>query len=248
MLDLIHDRHEKQDGQMTGGWVTCEEVASGAGAVAARYADVLAFAIWPSLGHKLLGYEVKASKADLKRELADLSKHEAVAKYCDEWWLVAWDEAILLDGIPETWGILLTKEVDGGGEHGERKLVVHRKAAPAEPVPWSKHFIASLVRNAHDQRPAASFLARVANNVARQSRADGEMAECHRWEAKLSRLNIALYGENKYKWPREAQDPDVTILRAVELLAIHAPTVQPAEKNGTARAAATLAGAFGAFP
>ena len=212
MLDLVRRKYDAESG-MSRAWVACEEVADGTGWGAGRFADVLAFAVWPSLKHVMIGYEVKASRSDLKRELADLSKHEALACFCDEWWLVAWDESVLLDGIPASWGILLTREADG-----DRELFVHRKAEKREAEPWTRNFVASLVRNAYDQSPRAGLLVNIANEAVRQERPWAKQAEERRQRELIAPLCRLLFGDNDWRWPREAHDPAKVIEMAVQRL------------------------------
>src|ERR1041384_1602390 len=89
MVDLLRDRFCAGDG-MSLSHVVLEEVAPGTGWMGgSRWADVLVLSVWKSKGRTLNGYEIKASRADLKKELRDLDKHQALARYCDEWWLVA---------------------------------------------------------------------------------------------------------------------------------------------------------------
>lgn len=212
MLDLVRQKYDADSG-MSRSWVACEEVADGTGWGAGRFADVLAFAIWPSLKNIMIGYEVKASRADLKKELSDLTKHQAIAQFCDEWWLVAWDEKILVDGIPEDWGILLTR-----GDDQERELFTHRKAAKREPVAWDRNFVASLVRNAYDQSPRAGHVVRVADVAAREARRQEQSAADGRTRELLKPIARALYGDNEWKWPKEARDAKDLIERAAERL------------------------------
>ena len=212
MLDLVRRKYDAESG-MSRAWVACEEVADGTGWGAGRFADVLAFAIWPSLKHAMIGYEVKASRADLKRELADLTKHEALARFCDEWWLVAWDETVLLDGIPESWGILLTRDVDG-----DRELIVHRKATKRVAQEWTRNFVASLVRNAYDQSPRAGLIASVAAASARQATLQAEQSAGYVRRDLVAPLARLLFGDNDWRWPSEARDPAKVIELAVQRL------------------------------
>lgn len=213
MLDLVRRRYPADEG-MSLSHVVLEEVAPGTGWVRfQRFADVLALGVWPSKGLTLDGYEVKASRADLKRELAELTKHQALARYCDSWWLVAWDEAVLIDGIPEEWGILLTADDDDG-----RKLVVKRKATARTPEPWPRAFICSLVRNAFHQSPGAAYVARACVEAHRRGVRDAETtARLDRDEAARA-VAVAIYGENSWKWPKEARDTDHLLRIAAERL------------------------------
>jgi len=105
MVDLLRQSYPAERNGILS-HVVIEEVAPGTGwAATQRWADMLALSVWPSKGLTLDGYELKASRSDLRRELADPTKHEAVAQYCDTWSLVAWDEGVLVDGIPNWWGI-----------------------------------------------------------------------------------------------------------------------------------------------
>lgn len=57
---------------------------------------------------KIVGYELKVSRADLLSELNDPTKAETWAQYCTEWWLLVSDPALvegMEDKIPEYWGI-----------------------------------------------------------------------------------------------------------------------------------------------
>jgi len=156
MLDLVHRMFEGGRQDLAPPYVVVEEVAPGTGFSGPnRYADVVALSTWPSRGLKLEGFELKASKADLRRELADPGKHRAVARYCDEWSLVVYRRSIL-EGleIPAEWGILAVDDATG------EELETIRKPAKLSPDPWPRAFVCSLVRNAHMQSPRAHFIAR----------------------------------------------------------------------------------------
>lgn len=72
-----------------------------------RRADLICHGLAYATGKKLVGHEIKVTRADLLAELSDLTKADPWLKYCDEWWLVLADES-LMDGleIPEIWGIM----------------------------------------------------------------------------------------------------------------------------------------------
>ncbi len=121
-------------------WIFVEEVGNGTGTNVSRHADALALGLWPSRGYEIHGYEVKISRGDVRRELDDPSKADAVGKFCDYWWLVVQDLSII-DGliIPSTWGILYPKN---------RVLRVHRKAPKREAKEVNRAFAAALIRKA----------------------------------------------------------------------------------------------------
>ncbi len=56
--------------------------------------------------YQMHGHEVKVTRTDWLKELADLSKSEEWKQYCDRWWLVA-PAGVLRDGeLPEGWGYM----------------------------------------------------------------------------------------------------------------------------------------------
>jgi hypothetical protein len=210
MRDLVRAQYPADRG-VSLSHVVVEEVAPGTGwSSTQRWADVVVLGMWPSKGLDLHGYEVKASKADLKKELADPSKHEALARYCDTWTLVAWDEAVLADGIPDWWGIKLTRQADGG----DRELVVHRRPEVREPEPWPRAFVCSLVRNTYYQSPGAAYVARACVEAARRGKDNGRREA----RALLYPLARALYGQDEWKWPAAARDHDHLVALAVDRL------------------------------
>lgn len=189
MLDLVHRSYvpDWNDRQRPISHVVVEEVAPGTGWGSSRYADVLALSVWPSDGLKLHGFEIKASRADLKRELADPSKHHAVARYCDTWTLVLWNEA-LYDGlqIPAEWGIQVVTGDD------DDALTVIRKSPKLIPDPWSREFCCSLVRNAFQQSPGAAYVARACKTARNDGLNDGQQAAEQEKRAELRLLARAL--------------------------------------------------------
>ncbi len=207
MLDLIHRRYESR-GNLPPGYVVIEEVAPGTGWGASRYADVMALSVWKSNGWTLDGFEIKSSRTDLRRELADPSKHLATARYCDSWTLVIWDAA-MIDGltIPETWGILAV--VDDA-------LVKVRKPAKLTPLPWPREFICSLVRNASQQSPRAQFVARACLTASQDGVKHGRDVADFEWDHTIRPLAIAMWGKNEYQWP--SADPEKIIAAAIALI------------------------------
>ena len=214
MLDLVHQSVPITTNGTAPSHVVVEEVAPGVGwSGVQRWADVLVLGMWPSKGLALEGYEVKASKADLKRELRDPKKHEALARYCDYWWLVVWDESLLVDGIPETWGVMVTVD----GKHGERELKVLKKATKLTPLPWPRAFVCSLVRNAHQQSPGAAYVARACVAAARRGEQDGRRWADGETRRALEPLRDLLFAD-KDRWMRP-NDPETILRVACERLA-----------------------------
>lgn len=117
------------------------EVAADTGMKANRHIDALACGIWPSVGHEIAGIEIKVSRSDWKREMADPAKAQELMRFCNRWWLACPDGLITADEVPATWGILYLKE--GGG------LRVKKQAPALTPDPITRGFMMAVVRQAN---------------------------------------------------------------------------------------------------
>jgi hypothetical protein len=61
-------------------------------------------------GYPVHGHEVKVSRSDWLTELKNPDKADAFRRYCDYWWLVVPDRAIVHDGeLPAGWGLLAVR-------------------------------------------------------------------------------------------------------------------------------------------
>lgn len=148
MLDLLHDRYSQRSQANAQRFVCAEHVRSHCGfsgwdftngtARIMRTADFIAQETWEARGLLLHGHEVKVSRSDWLHELADPTKAGAVKRYCDRWWLVVPNKAIVRDDLPDDWGLLV---IGKGGA-----LRVAKSAPPLEPEPWPPTFRASLLR------------------------------------------------------------------------------------------------------
>lgn len=72
-----------------------------------RRADLIWQGVTTATGDLLAGHEVKVSRADVLVELRDLTKTDPWQRFCDRWWLVVSDPA-LIDGLdlPPSWGVM----------------------------------------------------------------------------------------------------------------------------------------------
>lgn len=137
----LHRRLETRYGPPA--WAYFAELRSGTGGAHRRTADAVAMGLYPSRGLELHGFEIKATRADLIREIQEPDKAAPVADFCDFWWLVlpptmagyASKEA------PATWGILVPRS---GG------LGVKRAAGKLRPKPIGRPLLASILRRAHE--------------------------------------------------------------------------------------------------
>lgn len=121
-------------------WAIMWEVGEGTGANVGRYADAVMMSLWPSRGLELHGVEVKVSRSDWKREAQDPRKAEAVAKYCDRWWIHT-PPGIVEDvsELPPAWGL---REFDG------KVWRTIREAEKTDAAPISRPFLAAMLRRA----------------------------------------------------------------------------------------------------
>jgi phage-related protein len=90
------------------------EVGNSTGFKCNRHADVLVMSLWPSRGLEVIGFEVKVSRSDWKRELEHPEKADVIAQYCDRWFLAVGDENIVQPGeLPATWGLYVPAKRGG---------------------------------------------------------------------------------------------------------------------------------------
>lgn len=130
-------------------WALLEEVADSTG-FAGRFCDAMAMGLWKP--RELHGFEIKVSRADWLRELKDPSKAEAFRQFCDRWWLVVSDRAIVRDGeLPAGWGLMARDDADA--------LRVLTQAPPLTPVAPTRDFLAALARRMVEQSVDTTVLA-----------------------------------------------------------------------------------------
>lgn len=140
------------------------QVPNGTGSHKSRTADALAMSLWPSRGLELFGFEVKVSRGDWLRELKEPAKADAIARYCDRWWVVAPDASIVKPAaLPKGWGLLVMR---GSG------LAAKIEAALIETEPIPRTFLAAVLRIA--ARPTEQEIARVSHNSFAAGRVEGE--------------------------------------------------------------------------
>jgi hypothetical protein len=125
VLDLLR-RHYLPEGRQPAG-IFAPEIQAPA---SPRRADLIWQGVSIAAHGKLIGHEIKVTRSDLLAELADATKPDAWLRYCDEWWLVVSDPA-LIEGleIPELWGIMAPPS-----GRRTRSMTVLRKAPRLKPV------------------------------------------------------------------------------------------------------------------
>lgn len=128
-------------------WALFENVSNATGGRASRWADALVMSLWPSRGLDIHGVEIKVSRSDMMRELQDPQKAEAVASYCDYWWVAVGSASIVkIDELPRTWGLLVPISVKG-----VVTMKAVKEAAKLKPKALDRGFLASILRRASEQ-------------------------------------------------------------------------------------------------
>lgn len=104
-----------------------------------RTADALVMGLWSSRGIYLHGVEIKVDRYDWSREKKNPKKAEAIAQFCDYWWIAAGNERVVaLAELPENWGLLAAND--------KGKLRSVKAAKRLEPQPITRDFLAGLMR------------------------------------------------------------------------------------------------------
>lgn len=118
-------------------------VPNGTGMQKSREADGVAMSLWPSRGLELIGFEIKSARGDWLNELKNPAKAEAICKFCDRWYVVTGATGIAKqEELPPTWGLM---------ERRGEKLVITKEAPKLDPLPFSRPFLAGLLRRTQEQ-------------------------------------------------------------------------------------------------
>jgi hypothetical protein len=103
MLYEALERHYRKPGAAHHGEILIREVpAPGSG----RLADLIRIGLWPSRGYALDVHELKVTRADWLRELADPGKADAWWPHCSRFWVVAPAGVVHTNELPPGWGLL----------------------------------------------------------------------------------------------------------------------------------------------
>lgn len=154
-------------------------VANATGSVSRR-ADAIVQSLWPSRGLWFAGVEIKVSRADWLRELKDGGKAEAIARFCNRWFLAVSDAGIVLPNeLPDGWGLIAP-------ERGALRIVT--KSIDRTPEPWTPSFRAAILRAAQE-----SVASEQALRTAREAgRAEGAASARERIDGETEHLRREL--------------------------------------------------------
>jgi hypothetical protein len=169
-ITAAHVRVALRDRFPTREYALLFEVGSGTGIEARRHADAVVMGLWPSRGLEVEGIEIKVSRSDWQTELKKPEKAEAVARFCNRWWIVAAAGIVKPEELPVTWGLMEL------AEPGSSLRV--RVPAPAKPAdPLDRTFVAAMLRRASEADLAEVNL-RVQEHTAAIQKAADERIEC----------------------------------------------------------------------
>lgn len=121
--------------------VFLDEVKGGTGWSSNRTIDAISVGMWPSRGCLIEGYELKTSRRDWQGELRNPEKAEAIAQYCDRFWLVTTADVAELGEVPPHWGWMVR-------ETKAKRLTCRREPTPLEGTIPPPEFIAAMLRRA----------------------------------------------------------------------------------------------------
>ena len=161
------------------------EVPNGTGGNVSRHADALVMSLWPSRGLDLYGFELKSSRTDWQKELATPAKADAIARYCDYWYLVVGDKDIVRPGeLPPTWGLIVPHN---------NGLKVITEATRLEAVPIGRKFLAALFRAAQNNILPEAQIREIKNTAFTEG--SNSAKETYEWQIKQHQERCHLFRE-----------------------------------------------------
>ena len=96
-----------------------------------RRADAIAVNTFPSRNFKIVGFEFKASRSDWLSEKREGAKSDYFVTLCDEWYVVAWNNVVKEEELPEGWGLLeLKPNSEQLYKQVESELTEHQQGEP----------------------------------------------------------------------------------------------------------------------
>ncbi len=159
------------------GYVLLEDVGDGAGFGNSGWSDAIAMQTWPSKGLAFIGFEVKASRSDWKRELDRPGKNAGWLACCHEWYVAAPDGVVQLAELPAGWGLMLPS--------GATNLRIAKRSDRPAPEPVTMDMIAAIFRASANSRK------HVLRQLISDQRAEIRAKECADHEELKRRLAAA---------------------------------------------------------
>jgi hypothetical protein len=109
LVKLIRERYplNRPDGYQK--YVVLEQVPDGTGMYHGRWIDAVVFDLWPSKGLLRSAFEIKVSRSDFLRELANPVKYKWAVESFHEFWFVAPQDVIKIEELPANVGWLFPR-------------------------------------------------------------------------------------------------------------------------------------------
>jgi hypothetical protein len=104
-----------------------------------RTADGIVFSVYPSRGLWMAGVEIKVSRSDWKKELADAEKADEISKYCHAWYVAAPVDVVPVNEVPLPWGLIECTAATA--------KIVKKPKHIAKPTPLDILLVASIFRS-----------------------------------------------------------------------------------------------------
>lgn len=139
-------------------WLRAFEVPDVAGAQPSRYCDAMFVHRDPSRGD-LVGIEIKVSRGDMRRELADPSKAATFSTRVYDWFVAAPVGVLSGSDVPPRWGWLT---VGDDGTVRQERMPVRNEAPAVWTHSWRLAFMGAVQRTATYFAPSASAASSVA--------------------------------------------------------------------------------------
>jgi hypothetical protein len=242
LLDRIEKRYSAPH------WIFLREVRNDTGFQSNRSADAVAVGMYHSRGQLLIGFEKKISRSDWLRELKRPDKAEGICRFCDQWYVVIPELAIIgLDEIPITWGLMV---VNGN------KLQVAKQAPTLTPAPLDRGMLAAIVERAIEQAVKPYLLSKQEKNEQQWSEAfeagkksaSSELEKFHELETRVDEFE-RVSGVKIDRWSaskkigeavKAVMDYDRTLLYARNRLSVALRELQEDTVPAIKKAIATL--------
>jgi hypothetical protein len=197
-------------------WFTTRELTLGN-----RRVDFAALSCWRTRGYRLVGAEIKVSRADWLRELQEHEKSRGWTEACDEFYIVAPKGIVQRDEVPREWGFL---ELVGA-------RLMTRAYAPSRdrPADVPREVFARIIGRLRDEveRVAVTARMKVWNEAEKRGRESAERdlaslrADLASAERQLAELRKAL-GVESGDWRRH--EKALTLARFIAPIIKHSDT------------------------
>lgn len=149
VLAALRAKHAKNGNGDAGEYAFLIHVRDAAGFDAKRTIDAIAVSLWPSRGLVIDAFEVKVSRSDWQRELAQPAKAEVACRIADRFWIAAPPGVVQAGELPETWGLV---EVTGRGLRTVKAApLLHGGKTRGRPI--SRDLLVCLLRAAEGAIP-----------------------------------------------------------------------------------------------